>query len=322
MRIKTFVTSASILTIFVAMQASGIVDVSASGDQAITSTSSTNVVSVKASAVNKRAEHVYNKFLILVQQPNQLKNSHKFLKAHIYEVNSYQAGLMTLRLENAQQAALDTWSDKFFVDSVQENIAKIYKQNDSFDTLIARTTSSSLRTLFQDAKDSGYKLETAEGTFFPVIDYEFSLKNYRPYVMPAIKNYLDIMSVESAHAPAKDAALMISWDEVAKRALAQEAYLKLYPNSNRTKQIENLYQNYIIYSVYGLNNTPLFDYDTQSMNPEAKDSYLALLAEKGTTDSDYLLTLQSYMDVLKDNNYKLNATVEKFRKEYFPSWGY
>jgi hypothetical protein len=317
MRIKPFVTTAAILALMVTVQATGSGAVNAASDESTTNTSSNTFITVKSSVVSDRANLVYNKFLTLVQQPNKLKESHTFLKSHIYEVNSYQASLMTLRLENALRAGFEKWSDKFFVGKIQENIATLYKQNDTFATLIARSKSSSLRTLLQGAQDSGYKLETAEGTFFPVIDYEGFAK-YRPYVMKDIKSYIDIMAVESANPPAKDAALIINWSEITQRALSQEKFVTLYPNSNRTKQIHNLYQQYVINTVYGQNNTPLFDYDSTTMDSEAKDTYLTLLTKNETADSNYLKKLQSYMDVLKDNNYKLNANVDKYRKTNFP----
>jgi len=224
---------------------------------------------------------------------------------------------MTLRLENAQFASMRALEDKFFADSVQEKIAEMYKEHDTLAKLIDRTKDSSLRKLFKDAQNSGYKLETAEGTFFLVIDYE-GYKKYRPYVMKDIKSYIDIMAVESANTPSKDAGLMISWKEVTQRALNQEAFVKSYPNSNRTKAVSYLYQQYVVSAIYGLNNTPLFDYVSKSMDPEAKEAYLSLLAENKTSGSMYLKKLQAFMDVLKDNNYTLNATVEKYRKVNFP----
>ena len=318
MKIKSFTITATIIALtLTTVQASGTGAVNASDELSTNHSSNNTVITAQSSIVTNRADHVYDTFLKLVQQPNKLKESHTFLKSHIYEVNSYQASLMTLRLENAQRAGFEAWSDKFFVGTIQEDIAKLYKQDDTFATLIARTTNSTLRTLFQGAQDSGFKLETAEGTFFPVIDYEGFAK-YRPYVMNDIKSYIDIMAVESANPPAKDAALIISWNEITQRALSQESFVKLHPNSNRTKQVENLYQQYVINTVYGQNNTPLFDYESKTMNPEAKEAYLSLLAKNEAVDSDYLKKLQSYMDVLKDNNYKLNATVEKFRKDHFP----
>ncbi len=312
MKFRPSTIATTILTLVVTLQSGAVY---ASADQPTVSTSNNNVVTVTAST--SRANIVYNKFLTLVKQPDKLTEANTFIKTHIYEVSSSQASLMTLRLENAQSVALRAWEEQFYVGSVQEKTATMYREHDDFTKLIHRTKDSNLRKLFQGSLDRGYKLETAEGTFFPVIDYE-GYKKYRPYVMKDIKSYIDIMAVESAVIPSRDAGLMISWKEVAKRALTQESFVKSYPNSNRSKQVQSLYEQYVFNTVYGQNNTPLFEYETNTLNSEAKAAYLTLLAENTSTDSVYLKKLQAFMDVLKDNNYTLNATVEKYRKVNFP----
>ncbi|OAB36065.1 hypothetical protein [Paenibacillus glacialis] len=229
-------TLATILALVVTLQ-SGVVY--ASVDQSTVSVAISNVATVPTTT--SRANLVYNKFLILVKQPDKLTEANTFLKTHIYEVSSSQASLMTLRLENAQRAALHAWEDKFYAGSVQEKIATIYKDHDDFTRLMGRTKDSNLRKLFQGSLDRGYKIEIAEGTFFPVIDYE-GYKEYSPYVMKDIKSYIDIMAIESAVIPSRDAGLMISWQEVSNRALTQEAFVKQYPKSNRTINVTYLYQ--------------------------------------------------------------------------------
>lgn len=314
---STITTASAILAVIFTLEA-GSSTLFASASQPDSNVSSSHITATTSVPITSRADIVYNKFLYIVKQPNKLIEANAFLKAHIYEVNSYQASMMALRLENAQAAALPAWeTDTFFTNSVQEQIARIYKDGDDFPKLITRTKDSTLRKLFQGSLDRGYKIETAEGTFFPVIDYE-GYKKYRPYVTKDIKSYIDIMAVESANPPSKDAALMISWKDVTSRALTQEAYVTSFPNSNRTKQVNNLYEQYVMNTVYGQNNTPLFDYETKIMDPDARKSYETLLAESDPTNSTLLKKLQAFMDVLHENDYKLNATVEKYRKVNFP----
>ncbi len=312
---STITTASAILAVIFTLEA-GSSTLFASASQP-NSNGSSSPITVTTTNPN-RANIVYNKFLYIVKQPNKLVEANAFLKAHIYEVTSYQASMMTLRLENAQAAALPAWeTDTFFTNSVQQQIAKIYKDGDDFSKLITRTKDSTLRKLFQASLDRGYKIETAEGTFFPVIDYE-GYKKYHPYVTKDIKSYIDIMAVESANPPSKDAGLMISWKEVTSRALTQEAYVASFPNSNRTKQVNNLYKQYVMNTIYGQNNTPLFDYESNIMDSDARKSYETLLAESDPTDSALLKKLQAFMDVLHQNEYKLNTTVENYRKVNFP----
>jgi hypothetical protein len=98
-----------------------------------------------------------------------------------------------------------------------------------------------LRTLLIEARDSGYKVETAEGMFFPVVNYEFH-KKYGTYVTPDIKEYIDLMAVESGNMPAKDAAIVISWEEVLKRALEQEKFILENESSIRRQEVKELYK--------------------------------------------------------------------------------
>src|SRR5690554_6132018 len=80
-----------------------------------------------------------------------------------------------------------------------------------------------LKELLIETRNSGYKVETAEGMFFPIIDYQF-YKQFTSYLSNDMENYIKIMSVESKEVPAKDAALVIGWDEILNRALSQEEF--------------------------------------------------------------------------------------------------
>ncbi|MEI0739519.1 hypothetical protein VQ056_27755 [Paenibacillus sp. JTLBN-2024] len=73
------------------------------------------------------------------------------------------------------------------------------------------------------------------------------------------------MTAETKSPFARDAALSVGWTEATKRALSDEAFLKSYPTSNRATQVKSLYNLYLGVSMYGLNNTPMFDYDTKRL---------------------------------------------------------
>ena len=64
--------------------------------------------------------------------------------------------------------------------------------------------------------------------------------------------------------------------------------------------------------LYGLNNTPLFSYDTKEMDPEAKEVYIK--AVKNNSDSELMKLLGGYMEILEKSDYKLSEEADKFRK--------
>ncbi|QJD82859.1 hypothetical protein [Cohnella herbarum] len=283
--------------------------------------SATNLSTAYASSVGTISAasptSVVNQFEALLKQ-NQISKAFTYLKAHIVEVNKSQATLMVLHLENAVKKQLPALQKRFEALSVQKGIGKAYKKGDSFDNVISRTTDKTLKGMLMSARDSGYKLETAEGFFFPVVNYT-GFKIFADRVNSDISTYIDIMSVETEQAPLKDAALVIGYQQLVNRALSQEKFLSLYPHSNRANHIGNLLLSYRTLTYYGANNTPLFGYDYKLMNANAQKAYKAMLQRNDPKSSAYLNLLQQFMDVVEKNNYKLNAEVEKFRKDKVPN---
>ncbi|MCD9025540.1 hypothetical protein [Cohnella silvisoli] len=261
---------------------------------------------------------VIGRFEELVAKQGQLPKAIAYLNAHFKDVTKPQATIMVLHLENAIKKQLPSMERRFEKNSVQQAIGKAYKRGDSFDNVIKRITSSSVKALLKEARDSGYKLETAEGFYFPVIDYS-KFKIYSLQLDVDIKAYIDIMAVESDQAKLKDAAIVIGYQQLVNRALSQESFVSKYPYSNRVSQIRNLFHSYKILTFYGANNTPLFDYDTKVIQPNALKGYTMILQWNNPESSAYLTTLQQFMELLAANNNKLTPEVEKFRKTNVPN---
>jgi hypothetical protein len=229
-----------------------------------------------------------------------------FINNNISKVSKEDASKMVDEFEKIQKNNLPQFEDMFTKDDMQNKINREYKaiiaQSDIKDT--------GLKELLDKTKNSGYKVETAEGLFFPIIDYEL-YKNFSSYVTPDMKDYINIMAEESNKVSAKDAALVIGWDEVLKRVLSQEKFINTHKDSVKVDEIKQLYKKYVTFALYGANNTPLFSYDKKTLVPEAKEVYFAAVA--GAGNSDFLKTLGGFLDLIKNNNYKLTSEVEQYR---------
>ncbi|MEK5252479.1 hypothetical protein NST74_03285 [Paenibacillus sp. FSL F4-0125] len=265
---------------------------------------------------NDHAEAIYKAALPLLSSSNKLPEAIKYLNANMYAVGSYRATIMTLKLENLHKAALPAWESKFNTSNVQRKLTTIYKAGASMKTLAEATEDPALRTLLKSANESGYKLETAEGTFFPVIDYA-AYRKYKLYVTNDISAYISIMATESDLPSSKDNGLVIGWTDVAARALSQEQFIQNYPKSNRISAVKSLYSIYVNNTFYGQNNTPLFHYDNLEMDLEAQKAYSSILTKNNDTSS-FLQKLDGFMKLMKDNSFKLNDEVEQFRKTTMP----
>ncbi len=234
-----------------------------------------------------------------------------FIDTNISHVTTENADLMVSELEKRQKEYLAELDEKFYKgEKIQSYLSKAFSQ--SFDINdIYKIEDAEIKELLNKTRDSGYKVETAEGMFFPVLDYEF-YKKYSNHVTDDIKAYIDLMAVESDKTPAKDAALVINWEDILKRAIGQEAFIEKYKNSAKINEVRDLYKKYLTFALFGANNTPLFSYDLKKMVPDAQKAYMDAL--ENSSQNEFNKTIKDFMELLKKENFKLTDEVEKFRK--------
>lgn len=279
-----------------------------------TDTAQTITASAKSEAY---AKAVYNKASVLLKKKGGLAYAKSYINKHIHSVNRYQAGLLVLKLENAAHANLGSATDKLLAPKFQATLAKAFSQGDSIDKVLSRVKDPALRKLLIDLRDSGYKLRMMEGMVYPIVDYD-TYTRYQRYVSPDIKDYISLMAAESGAPSVGDAALLISWSEAIDRAVAQEAFIKAYPKSNRIAHIKMMYKASLTYIYYGMPNTPLFSYDRKVLDPDARKAYSKALSKYDVSKSGFLKGLESWSDVLKSSGDKWTQQVEKRRKELAP----
>jgi hypothetical protein len=261
----------------------------------------------------KQEQAIMEKFMKMMEDQNgTAAQVGQYVDANFNAVSKENAAVMVSGLEQKQKAGLPAIEKRFADDeALQAALARAHQKSGSADYTNA-VEDTAVRERLDAAKNSGYKIETAEGMYYPVIDYEM-YKKYQSNLTPNLAAYIDIMSVESQQPPAKDAALRISWDELVKRALAQERYLAQYPDSPKTTEIKMLLDKYAQFVLYGTNNTPLFDYDTKQMAAEAKKGYLATAWED--KNGVFSKMMRQYVTVLKKNDESLTKQVREFQNQ-------
>lgn len=235
----------------------------------------------------------------------------KFAEKNIALASREDASIIIARLEESQKAALPKLDGKIsYSTSFQEKIGRVYNQDFSL-SRIDSINDSDLKALLAEVKDGGYKIDTAEGMFFPVIDYSL-YKKFSPNVTPDIKEYIEIMAVESDQPPARDAALVIGWAEVVRRAVSQESFINTYKDSSRLGSVKQLFNKYVDFSFYGTNNKPLFSYNTRQLAPGVREAYAG--AAGNSENSKYSKALKDYLGVVEKSGNKLTDEVDSYRK--------
>ncbi len=221
---------------------------------------------------------------------------------------------MLVELERSQHDQSLVLEERYYTEAgVQEKLMDLYAAADFTMPSLDQIEDETLKKLLQDTEAAGYKPETAEGSFFPVIDYE-RYREFQSHVTADMKAYIDIMALESNKPAVKDAGLIIKWSEVVERARSMEKFLKDYPDSVKQEDMQGLFNGYKYISFYGIDNAPLFSYTDKTIVPEVKEAYLQAL-EGGTKDSAYLQTMQEFLDVVERNGGKQTEEVQTFQEK-------
>ena len=139
-----------------------------------------------------------------------------------------RADEMILALEETQKMYEDFYQHKFFNEDYVSDLHNVFTKDDNA-KIIEQIENEKLKSLLKEVFDGGYKLISLEAYVYPIIDYSF-LEKYNEFVSKDLNGYIDIMATESDKAPAADGALVVSWDEIAKRLLAIEEYTAKHTN--------------------------------------------------------------------------------------------
>lgn len=250
-------------------------------------------------------------YTVIARENVGIKDVADFIDANIESVTEDDASEMIIKYEELQQEYISILENEFFNADIQSKFADAYNAGAVDINDPEQITDDSIKILIEDIKEIGYKVEQAEGTFFPVIDYSY-YKEISSYATADIAEYIKIMTAESDAMPLKDAALVIDWDDVVGRALVQEEFLRTYDDSPKAGEVSLLYEKYKYITLYGSDNTPVLDSRSKKFDSEAKAAYEQSI--ENNTDSEFIDMLRGFIVVLADNGYTLTEEVEQYRE--------
>jgi hypothetical protein len=237
----------------------------------------------------------------------------RFISENQRKVTPENLTRMLVGLEDAQHEQSLALEERYYTEEgIQEKLMDVFTQ----DYTVPKSEDvkdEALSNLLADTEEAGYKPETAEGVFFPVIDYE-RYREFQPNVTADMKAYIEIMAVESNVAAVKDAGLVIEWQEVTERALSMESFLRDYPESARTENMQNLFNGYKFITFHGIDNAPLFSYEDDTFLPEVKAAYSEAVS-RGTEGSPYLQTMKEFLELVEKNGDKQTEEVLVYQEK-------
>lgn len=265
-----------------------------------------------AAAVSDK-QAVYNQFQQYISSPAGLIQARNYLLNHIDEAGAWYGTVMTLRLENAQAAELGVFSERIYPEPVQEAIdSAAAKSGLSYTGLLTSIQDAGIRKLLIEARDKGYKIESSEGMYYPVMHYE-GFRAFQSYIAKDVAAYIDLMATESNRPASYDAGIVITWDEVIARAVIMEDFIQKYPKSNRISTVRTELGYAVSRMFYGEDNTPAYDYDSDIIDPALKRAYKDVLLE-GPGDSHILKIVQNLLLKLEAAKNQFTPAIESYLK--------
>jgi len=262
----------------------------------------TNEVDGKVgTAVKDDEEKTMRDFNNIVKSDNEPFVIVKFIDENIQKVTKEDAVKMIESLEEVQEQYLEEYGEQLFMEDYQGELIGLSKGQESqlfFNEIkTEEIKNANLKELMDKILKGKYKLINMEGAFYPIIDYE-TLKIYNDYLSDEMKSYIDIKSIDSNNPTVLDASLVISFDELAERLIKTENYIKEYPDGIRYEELLRLFGVYLRLYLEGVDNTPIYDYETKEIKNEVLKSYKKTEAKKDTVTSNIV---SKYISIIEEN---------------------
>jgi len=232
-----------------------------------------------------------------------------YLKENIEKVSAETSDLMVRLYESVQMQLLPTYQDAFFVPSIQSTLLSYSIE----DLRQNKVKEEAIKALLTEATSVGYKIEAIEGTVAPYVDYGY-FAQFAEYTTEPTSAFFELMKIEADAPTKKDAALIIPWADVLKRGNNFETYLASYPESYYSDRVRMHLEGYTNLAINGSANVPIFEFDTNGMNTEAKAAYSAFVDQGLQTE--FATRIKNYMTLLKTHDFVKTAEVEAFISEY------
>jgi hypothetical protein len=255
---------------------------------------------------------VLQNFENLLKEDGKPGTAFRYLDANLSLVSPAVASQLVLGMMDMQKSWLPALEERYYNgQSIQKMLLDLYENGieiGSTDNL----EDPLLKELLQDTIAGGYRVETAEGMFFPIIDYHrYDL--YSAFLSEDLRRYLSLLAEESEHTAVKDAAIVIEWEDIAQRALQFEEFVQTYPGFARLPEARTYHSRYINLAILGANNTPAFGHDDKTLAPELRKAYVEIAAMD--SQNRFVKAVREYLSLLDKNKDQLNPVIDSFRKD-------
>ncbi|MFI5142243.1 MAG: hypothetical protein ACHQII_07800 [Bacteroidia bacterium] len=180
------------------------------------------------------------------------------------------------------------------------------------DVLAKDSTTTELAYFKNNLAACGVGIFSTEGNFYvDELPYYF-YDTFKDRVPAETKEYLAIHADELKKGFSEDAGLLISFDELYNRIKKWEAFMAKYPNSTYTKELKLTNALYIETLLTGMDNSRLFNFDSNTLLPEIKTLYEKIMKDDPASATTKIVT--SYYNILARHDFNQNDSLDIFLK--------
>ncbi len=245
-----------------------------------------------------------------------LKEAKLLLDEKMMDASQMMADRYLEYYEQRLTEALTVISDNFFVGTVQEDLASVFNYGHFSREQLQKIESLETINMIDPLYDIGYKVETTEGMYYPIVDYSV-LYQYEDKVTSGVQKYLRLMKRQSDIMAYSDAAIVVPWSELGDRLLVAEELLNEELPDAMAERVKMEFEWGMQSFVFGTNNTPVFNYEDKTISdPEILASFNKV-AENGGVIIKRIMN--GYLEVLEEENYigtdKVYETLNELMKD-------
>lgn len=216
------------------------------------------------------------------------------------------SSIMFAKFDKYMESWSINYSDQIYFEDgpmskLDVSLGKAYDYTeDTYD--LSKIDNETHKAILKSLFDKGFKFVWLEGSPYPTVDYS-NLKSLSEKVPEEVMAFVLVMSTETEQITAADAGLVIGWNELAKRAVQTESAMKIIENEDLYSKLEGLYRFYSQSYLLGLNNTPVVNWDDNTLLDPVRQSYETTLEKY--PKSELSKTLVKYMETLETYDYTL-----------------
>jgi hypothetical protein len=168
-----------------------------------------------------------------------------------------------------------------------------------------------VKEFHEELKKNGFELDVTEGYVYVALKPDFHKKYVYELLSPAMQTYFTQWSKEYEEGLSSDGGLIIEVKTLAERIIFWEKFEQQNPDFQWKEDVKASQRNYTYILLNGMDNTPVFDYETKQVNEEYRLVYRFLAEENKDTKIGKLL--QEYYAILSKNNLKDSPQAQAFR---------